>query len=124
MDLSWKARDAAQMPYALAGLMSLTLAAAPVCWTHYQILQNPAVALLLAHAARRRKWISATLIILCAALLYPIPVAILTSYYRAHHGWTADSPAILYVWTSIAPLASLVLFGLFLGEIRAGASTY
>lgn len=114
---------AEQMPYALAGLMSLTLAAAPVCWTHYQILQYPGVALLLAHVARRRKWISTVLIIICAALLYPIPIAILTSYYRAHHGWTADSPAILYVWTSMAPLASLVLFGLFLREMEGSRAT-
>lgn len=119
--------DAAQMPYALAGLMSLTLAAAPVCWTHYQILQYPGVALLLATAARRRKWISAALVTICTALLYPIPVAILTSYYRAHHGWTADSPATLYFWTSIAPLASLFLFAIFLREMNrrvTGTSGY
>ena len=107
-----------QMPFALAGLMSITLAAAPVCWTHYQILEYPGVALLMANSLRQRNWISTVLIVACAALLYPIPVAVLTAYYKAHHGWTADSQAILYVWTSVAPLAAIALFGLSQNSIR------
>ena len=39
-----------QTPFAMAALISLSLAAAPVCWTHYQVMQYPGVALLLGYA--------------------------------------------------------------------------
>ena len=45
-----------------------------------------------------------------------VPVAILTAYYQSHGGWTAASPATLYIWTSVTPVASLLLFGLLVRE--------
>jgi Glycosyltransferase family 87 len=102
----------AQVPFAMAALTSLSLAAAPVSWTHYQILQYPGVALLLCYALQNRRWITLGSTLACAALLYPMPVAILSAYYEKYGKWTAASPATLYLWTSVPPLAALVLFGL------------
>jgi len=35
--------------------------------------------------------------------------------------WTAASPATLYAWTSVTPIASLALFGIAMREARRGA---
>ena len=110
-----------QLPWALAGLVSLGLAAAPVCWTHYQLLQYPGLALLLVQAIERRRWWMAGAAGFGGAMLYPVPVAVLRSYYNAHGGWSAASPATLYVWTSVAPVACLVVFGLCAWNVRAAA---
>jgi hypothetical protein len=102
-----------QSPFAMAALISLSLAAAPVGWTHYQVMQYPGVALLLCYAWQKRRWSLLGASLACAALLYPVPVAILTSYYQKYGGkFTAASPATLYIWTSVTPLAALALFGL------------
>ncbi len=112
----------AQLPFVMAALISLSLAAAPVAWTHYQVMQYPGVALLLCHTWRRgpmgRSWATFAATLACAALLYPAPVAILTAYYDKYGKFTAASPATLYLWTSVTPLAALALFWLL---VRAGA---
>src|SRR5579872_1021104 len=108
----------AQLPWAMAGLLSLGLAASPVSWTHYQAMQCPGVAMLLAHAFRQRRWNLLLLGLLCAAALHPLPVAVLRAYYRQHNTWNTVPLPVMYFWTSIATLASLVLFGLFVGEAR------
>jgi hypothetical protein len=99
-------------PFAMAALVSLSLAASPVCWTHYQIVQYPGVALLLCRASRSRHLGLFAAALTLGALLYPLPVAVLTDYYMKYGKWTASLPTF-YFWTSIAPLASLGLFGLF-----------
>jgi hypothetical protein len=45
----------AQAPWAAAALISLAVAASPISWNHYQILQYPALALLLYRAAAERR---------------------------------------------------------------------
>jgi hypothetical protein len=97
----------------MAGFLALALTAAPVCWSHYQILQYPGVALMLGLAVRQRRWSLAGAVAGCGALLYPIPVAVLTHYYHLY-GWTAGSAWQLYAWTSITPAACLGLFGISL----------
>jgi hypothetical protein len=87
-------------------------------WTHYQILQYPGVALLLADSIRRRAWGMLAAVIACFALAYQLPQAILTAYHDQHSGWTTASPALLYIWTSVAALACLGLFGLALWKVR------
>jgi hypothetical protein len=104
----------AQSPFAMAALISLSLAASPVAWTHYQVMQYPGVALLLVHTMRSRLWAMLTATLACAALLYPLPVAILTAYFGRYGKWTAASPATLYLWTSVTPIAALVLFWLLI----------
>jgi len=108
--------SAPQWPWAAAALVALGLAASPVAWTHYQVMQYPGVALLLSQTWRSRRWVALACGLALAALLYPVPVAILTAYYQSHGGWTAASPATLYIWTSVTPVASLLLFGLFVRE--------
>jgi hypothetical protein len=102
-----------QLPWAMGALVALVLAASPVGWTHYQVLQYPGVALLLSAAWRQRQWLRLGVSLVPAGLLYPIPVAILTRYYFRYHAWTAYSPVTLYIWTSVTPLASLCLFAMF-----------
>jgi hypothetical protein len=108
-----------QAPFAAAALLSLGVAASPISWTHYQILQYPGLALLLCSALRRRAWILAAATVVLGALLYPVPVAVLRGYYLGHGGWTAASPATLYAWTSVTPVAALVLFGVlsYVGQV-------
>jgi hypothetical protein len=103
-------------PFGMAALVSLALAASPVCWTHYQMLQYPGVALLLCHASRARRWGLLAAALALGALLYPLPVAVLTEYYMKYGKWTASLPTF-YFWDSIAPFASLGLFGLSVREI-------
>lgn len=114
--------SAQQLPWAMAGLLSLGLAASPVSWTHYQAMQYPGVAMLLAHAFRWRRWRLFSVALLCAAALHPLPVAVLGAYYRQHNTWNTVPLAALYFWTSAATVASLVLFGLFVREARRASA--
>jgi hypothetical protein len=110
--------NAAQLPWAMAALTALGLAASPVAWTHYEVMQYPGAALLLASAVRLRRWSLAIGTLVCAGLLYPVPVALLRVWFHEPGGWAALSPATLYLWTSITPLACLGLYGLLLLQVR------
>ncbi|HEX3748047.1 MAG TPA: glycosyltransferase family 87 protein [Bryobacteraceae bacterium] len=119
--LAWVCRgrlNRAQVPWAMAALVWLSLAAAPVCWSHYAILAYPGAAMLLAGAIRLRAWRMALGTAACFAASYQLPQWMLTRYHDAYGVWTAASPAALYLWTSIAPLASLGLFGIALVYVR------
>jgi hypothetical protein len=105
-----------QVPLASAAMMALTLASSPVCWTHYQLLEYPGVAILLTYAARRKLWCLLGVATLSAALLYPIPVDVLRAYYQQNNNWP-NSPLVMYFWTSIPAVASLVLFALMTREL-------
>jgi hypothetical protein len=105
-----------QVSLAGAAIMALALAASPVSWTHYQVMQYPGVALLLGYAARRRLWWLVAAALVCGAFLYPVPVAVLRAYYMRSNSWP-NSPEVMYFWTSISPIASLVLFGLMTREL-------
>lgn len=111
----------AQMPWALAALTTLSLAASPICWTHYQLLQYPGLAFAGSSFARARATRSVAALAMLAALLYGIPVAVLTKYYHRWGGWSAGSPSTLLLWTSIAPFACLGLWFLFLRHLAASA---
>jgi hypothetical protein len=112
--LVWRSRGRlaeAQLPVAMAGFVSLALAAAPVCWSHYQILQYPGVALMLGTAAGARRWKLAAVIVGCGAMLYAVPFVFLLHYYRTY-GWTAAVPWELYLWTSATPAACVGIFAI------------
>jgi len=109
--------SSAQDIFAMAALVSLSLAASPVCWPHYQVMQYPGVALLLCHALRSRKWVLLAAAVTLGALLYPVPMALFTDYYMKYGTLTASLPA-LYILTSLTPFASLGLFALFVRESR------
>jgi hypothetical protein len=108
--------SAEQVPLASAAIVALALAASPVCWTHYQIMEYPGVALFLTYAARRRLWWLLGMATASAAFLYPIPVAVLRAYYSQANNWP-NSPAVMYFWTSIPAIASVLLFGLMTREL-------
>lgn len=110
--------NAAQIPWAMAGLLALSLAVAPVCWTHYQLMQYPGVAMLLTVAVRGRFWLLALATALCLALVYQLPQLFLIAYHDSHNGWTTASPFILYFWTTVPPFASLGIFALALVMAR------
>jgi hypothetical protein len=114
--------NAEQLPWAMAALTALGLAASPVAWTHYQVMQYPGVAWLLTSAIRPRRWGLAIGTLVCAGLLYPLPVALLRAWYHAPGGWPALSPATLYLWTSITAVACLGLYGLLLLQVRRAAT--
>jgi Glycosyltransferase family 87 len=105
-----------QSPLASAAMIALALAASPVGWTHYQVMQYPGIALFLGYAAQRKLWWLLATAAACAAFLYPIPVAVLKAYYTQSNGWP-NSPLVMYFWTSIPAIASLVLFGLMTREL-------
>jgi hypothetical protein len=109
----------AQAPWAAAALISLSLAASPISWNHYQILQYPGLALLLSHAAKQHKWLLGACAVVLGALLYQIPREVLLAYYLRFSGWSAASPATLYIWTSVTPVAALALFGVLLRQLTA-----
>jgi alpha-1,2-mannosyltransferase len=98
----------------LGGLISLGLAASPVCWSHYQMMQYPGVALLVGRAVQARRWRVAGSALVLFAFCYAVPVEFLYRHYVAVGGWGNASASVVYVWTAIPPLASLGLFGLFL----------
>ena len=111
-----------QTLWASAAMIAIALAASPICWTHYQILDYPGAALLIVAAIRRRMWRTLAWAIVCYASTYQIPVLILRRYVQVHGGWVADSPETLYFWTSVTPLANLALAGTFLRMLKAEAS--
>ncbi len=104
--------------WASAAMIAVTLAASPICWTHYQILDYPGVALLIVATIRRRRWRTLAWAVVCYAFTYQVPVLVLRRYVQIHGGWVADSPDTLYFWTSVTPLANLALAGAFLRMMR------
>jgi hypothetical protein len=110
--------ESSQIGWAVLSMITLGVAAAPISWTHYQILNYPGVALLLSRGVERRSWKLFGASLLCFALMYQIPVLALTRSYEAAGGWPATPAAPIYAWTSIATAAGLFLFGLFMLVIR------
>jgi hypothetical protein len=105
-----------QVPIAGASLIALALAASPIAWWHYQAMQYPGVALLLYYAMQRRNWRRLCYSLACAVVLYPLPDAVLRYYYHQREQWP-DAPGLMYFWTSVTPVASLILFGLLVNAL-------
>jgi hypothetical protein len=107
-----------QAPWVMAALVSLALIASPVCWTHYQVLEYPGVALLLIHAWRNRQWTLLIAVLVLATLVYPLPIHMMDTL--SQH-WTADSFNAVYLWSTVPPLASLALFAMFVRRAAQSA---
>jgi len=105
-----------QVSVAGAALVALALAASPIAWWHYQAMQYPGVALLLYLTIERRDWRRVCAAFLCAILLFPLPAGVLRYYYHQHERWP-DAPGLMYLWTSVTPIASLLLFSLLVAYI-------
>jgi len=111
-----------QIPIGGTALIALALAASPIAWWHYQAMQYPGVALLLYYVIRRRDWFRLCAALACAVFLFPLPAGVLRYYYHLNERWP-DAPGLMYFWTSVTPIASLVLFVLLIGMIEACGST-
>lgn len=98
---------------AATALVALALAASPIAWYHYQLLQLPGVALL-AWRRRRRPGALAGLVLLAAGLTW---THALVGFYVGAYGWTAARPFLLWLLTSLVPLLTLTFFALQLREI-------
>ncbi len=107
-----------QVEFAMAALLSLSLAASPVCWTHYQVMEYPGVALLLGYAWRARRWALLAWSFIIGSLLYPAPVQVLRYLAMKDGNWKLISHSALYGWTSVTPVASLAMFALLLRQAR------
>jgi hypothetical protein len=110
--------SAQQIPIAGTALIALALTASPIAWWHYQAMQYPGVALLLYGAIRARDWHRIASGLTCAVFLFPLPAAVLRYYYHQHERWP-DAPGLMYFWTSVTPIASLVLFASLVATIEA-----
>jgi len=107
-----------QMPWVMAALVSLALVAAPISWTHYQVLEYPGVALLLIYAWRHRQWRQLAAVLALATLIYPLPIHMMDTI---SHNWTANSFATVYIWTTVPPVASVALFSLLVRRAARSA---
>ena len=110
----------AQLPIAMACLTTLTLVAAPVSWTHYQVMQFPGMALFAGALALRGAWKKLGWALLCAAFIYPVPVMVLRAMAAASGDPWPNTPMANYFWISVAPVAGLVLYGMMVAEIKRG----
>lgn len=109
------------VPYVVATLAPLTLAAVPLSWSHYQLLQLPGAALFLVLAVRnRRVWFAAAITALFL-LSYQVPVALLRIYFN-EYGWTAARPWLLWSLTALTPVALLGLFLVYCRLVRRVAT--
>jgi hypothetical protein len=105
----WRLNEA-QMPWALSALVTLTLLASPVAWSHYQALEYPGVALLLIDTWRKRQWKLMGAALALAVLVYPLPIHMMD---RMHYHWTADSLRAVWLWITVPAFASMGLLALF-----------
>ena len=77
---------------------------------------------MLVSSIRLRAWHIASGVAVCFAFAYQLPEIVLTAYHDRYAGWTLTSPATLYIWTTVAPIACLGLFGLALWHVKHHAS--
>jgi hypothetical protein len=112
----------AQLPLAMASLTTLTLVAAPVSWTHYQVMQFPGMALFAGGLALRGAWKKLGWALLSAAFIYPVPVTVLRAMAAARGDPWPNTPMANYFWISMPPVAGLVLYGMMVAEIARGGS--
>ncbi len=105
-----------------AALLALTLAASPLSWWHYQVLQYPGVVLLLVEGVRQRRWPLLAATLTCAALAFPLTAAVLRGYYSPHDAWP-NLPGTLFFWTALPAVGSLGLFAMLLQETARGRTS-
>lgn len=101
---------------ASAALVALALAAAPIAWYHYQLMNFLGGALLAERWLRRRRY-GALVALGCTVLGASWAHVGLVAPYVARYGWTGANPAWLWLATSVAPVAGIILFGMLVREI-------
>jgi hypothetical protein len=110
---------------ALAAAVSLALAASPISWYHYQLLQLPGLALLArrwtARAATRRQWLLRLLTLAALAVGLTRTELLGIGHYLGRYGWTAANLPWLWLGSALVPVLSLVHFVLQVREMRRPA---
>lgn len=102
----------------LAALTSLALVSSPISWSHYQLLQYPGAAYLLASFLRQGRAGSAAFVAALFLGLYQIPMLGL-GVYLSDYGWTAANSLSLWFFSSLSSICALFLFGVCIWELRA-----
>jgi hypothetical protein len=107
-----------------AALVALALAAAPISWYQYQLLNVLGAAVLAERWLRGRRYVALT-VLACVVAAVSWTHGGLLAPYVGRYGWTAANPPWLWAATSLVPIADLALFGMLLGELgrRRGALT-
>jgi hypothetical protein len=104
----------------LGAIAAAAILAAPVGWYHYQLCQLPAFAIVLERCLCSRRVRPALLVLLLLAALTRAP-AWAFGIYVERWGWTADSPAALWLVTSLGPVLAAVWTAFLIGEARRSA---
>lgn len=117
--LLWRAGRNTSLPLASAAMVALSIAASPVSWSHYHLLQYPGVALVLTGLLRQRRMAAAAVLITLFWGTYQLPILGLGSYLE-NYGWTAGNMALLWALTSLTAVCSLSLFVFYLREVVRG----
>jgi hypothetical protein len=97
-----------------AALLCLAVAASPISWWHYPVLEYPAIAILLTES-RRVRTVAGVLAV--GAGCYLAPAAVLKYYFHQHERWP-DYPWLIQFWTAVPAVSALILFGLLLYRLR------
>jgi hypothetical protein len=104
----------------LAAMTAAAILAAPVGWYHYQLCQFPAFALVIAPCLAAHRWRAAALLLALQAALTRAP-AWGFGLYVERFGWTARSPAALWLATSVGPILAVVWTIFLIREARRAA---
>lgn len=115
------ARQAVDPAAVDAALIALALLAAPIAWTHYQLMQLPGAARLARDLRARRRWVELSLLAV-AFLAANWTETIVRGPYLTHFGTTAGSVGLVWLLSSVPMVASVALFALHLRWLHhAGA---
>jgi hypothetical protein len=98
-------------------LLCLAVAASPISWWHYPVLEYPAMAILLTAAVRMRKAMVGIATLSAGAGCYLLPSTVLKYYFHQHERWP-DYPWTIQFWTAVPAFSALILFGLLLYRLR------
>jgi hypothetical protein len=104
-------------PAAGAALLALAVAASPISWWHYPVLEYPAIAILLTVAVRNGQPGLGAGTLVAGACTYLLPVTALRHLFHRHERWP-DSPWTLQFWTALPAAGGLILFFLLLRLLR------
>jgi hypothetical protein len=103
----------------LGVMTAAAILAAPVCWYHYQLCQFPAIAMAIELRLAAGRWRAAALVaILGSAVTRAQPWAF--GRYVERWGWTAESPAALWISTSIGPVLAALWLAFLMRENAVG----
>jgi Glycosyltransferase family 87 len=115
--LVWRRAGVKDDVVAGTALLCLAVAASPISWWHYPVMEYPAIAILLSSAVRLRRVGLAVGTVATGVGCYLAPAAVLKYYFHQHERWP-DYPWLIQFWTAVPAVSALILFGLLLYRLR------